>query len=349
MNTNTILTGSDRMNSVLWRSDTRQNISYTPFGSTDNDTPGDIGFTSERRDPVNGHTHLGNGYRSYSPTLMRFTCPDSLSPFGAGGVNPYAYCGGDPMNRADPSGHMPEGATIGIAAASIILSVLGIFTGGISLAAEVCVEAAVDTTVEAVVDSIDVLDDSSLPRLFGETEYEDTSPISRMSRAMGKHIRSIKMFNHNGAIFKGFVSLGANTAKLVAQNGNHVAKKISDIFGYVSLGLSFLTLPTTAGMDIRNFIVNGENDYAANGWRFMAFAGLKVSNRLLGTSGKVIKAVSDTHPEDKQLADDASYINFVSGVLGQGLKIYGFWNYGKWQSGAIGKIRQRIRLCPLIA
>ncbi len=26
--------------------------------------------------------HLGNGYRAYNPALQRFTCPDSLSPFG---------------------------------------------------------------------------------------------------------------------------------------------------------------------------------------------------------------------------------------------------------------------------
>ncbi|MDW9405699.1 hypothetical protein GE454_21845 [Pseudomonas soli] len=50
---------------------------------------------------------LGNGYRHYNPRLMRFGSPDSFSPFGAGGVNAYAYCGGDPVNRTDPSGHVP--------------------------------------------------------------------------------------------------------------------------------------------------------------------------------------------------------------------------------------------------
>lgn len=48
---------------------------------------------------------LGNGYRVYNPVLMRFHSPDSLSPFGRGGLNPYAYCIGDPLNRIDPDGH----------------------------------------------------------------------------------------------------------------------------------------------------------------------------------------------------------------------------------------------------
>ncbi|WP_147458691.1 RHS repeat-associated core domain-containing protein, partial [Pseudomonas savastanoi] len=37
--------------------------------------------------------------------LMRFNSPDSLSPFGKGGMNAYAYCAGDPVNRSDPTGH----------------------------------------------------------------------------------------------------------------------------------------------------------------------------------------------------------------------------------------------------
>ncbi|KQQ50860.1 hypothetical protein ASF84_21605 [Pseudomonas sp. Leaf127] len=63
------------------------------------------GFNGERLDPVTGHYLLGNGYRAFNPVLMRFNSPDSLSPFGEGGVNAYAYCAGDPVNRVDPTGH----------------------------------------------------------------------------------------------------------------------------------------------------------------------------------------------------------------------------------------------------
>ncbi|ULH12430.1 RHS repeat-associated core domain-containing protein [Serratia marcescens] len=66
-----------------------------------------LGFNGERTDPALGSYHLGNGYRLYNPTLRRFTAPDDMSPFGAGGINPYAYCEGDPINNTDPTGHSP--------------------------------------------------------------------------------------------------------------------------------------------------------------------------------------------------------------------------------------------------
>ncbi|WP_230080979.1 RHS repeat-associated core domain-containing protein, partial [Pseudomonas syringae] len=66
-----------------------------------------LGFNGERRDPVTGHYLLGNGYRAYNPVLMRFNSPDSLSPFGEGGLNAYGYVGGDPVGFGDPTGHIP--------------------------------------------------------------------------------------------------------------------------------------------------------------------------------------------------------------------------------------------------
>lgn len=54
---------------------------------------------------------LGNGYRVFSPSLMRFLSADVLSPFGKGGVNCYAYCHGDPINKIDPTGQHDHWAT----------------------------------------------------------------------------------------------------------------------------------------------------------------------------------------------------------------------------------------------
>ncbi|PBP78128.1 RHS repeat-associated core domain-containing protein [Pseudomonas syringae] len=83
-------------------------FAYTPYGHRHPSGPASLpGFTGQRVDPVTGHYLLGNGYRAFNPVLMRFNSPDSLSPFGEGGVNAYGYCEGDPVNRVDPSGHWP--------------------------------------------------------------------------------------------------------------------------------------------------------------------------------------------------------------------------------------------------
>ncbi len=48
--------------------------------------------------------------RYYNPEWRRFLSPDStsyLDPKNVNGLNLYAYCNNDPVNYADPSGHLP--------------------------------------------------------------------------------------------------------------------------------------------------------------------------------------------------------------------------------------------------
>lgn len=79
-------------------------IVFSPFGvSPPSDLP--VGFKGEHIDPVTRQYHLGNGYRTYNPVLMRFNSPDSESPFARGGLNAYAFVQNDPINRQDPTGH----------------------------------------------------------------------------------------------------------------------------------------------------------------------------------------------------------------------------------------------------
>lgn len=79
---------------------------YSPYGiqpfPTRHQQPA---FNGQYLEAILGGYLLGNGYRLYSPALMRFVSTDALSPFGKGGINSYAYCGGDPINNTDPTGH----------------------------------------------------------------------------------------------------------------------------------------------------------------------------------------------------------------------------------------------------
>ncbi|WP_052028599.1 RHS repeat-associated core domain-containing protein [Pseudomonas syringae] len=116
------LLGTDQQNSVLHAEDIA--IAYAPYGhrETIDVRPGLPGFNGEQPDPVTGHYLLGNGYRAYNPVLMRFNSPDSLSPFGTGGLNAYAYCLGDPINRGDPSGHVSWQFLVGMTLSLVSLT-----------------------------------------------------------------------------------------------------------------------------------------------------------------------------------------------------------------------------------
>lgn len=88
-------------------------LSYAPYGYRSGHV-GLLGFNGERTDRITGHYLLGNGYRAFNPILMRFNSPDSVSPFGRGGLNAYSYCMGDPINLVDGDGHSPGPATLTI-------------------------------------------------------------------------------------------------------------------------------------------------------------------------------------------------------------------------------------------
>ncbi|WP_414648257.1 RHS repeat-associated core domain-containing protein, partial [Cedecea sp.] len=195
---------------------------------------GILAFSGERLDPVSGTYHLGNGYRSYSPVLMRFTRPDSWSPFGAGGINAYAYCEGDPVNRADPSGHMSWQAGLGIGLG--ILGILGaVFTGGASIAAAGSISAALAgaSTVSLVVGTAALVADVTG---IASAATEESNP--KASAALGWT-----------SLAFGILSLGAGLAgRMVKPGTKTVAAASRNIDGYASEQIAAWDRVATRGL-----------------------------------------------------------------------------------------------------
>lgn len=70
--------------------------------------------------------------RYYDPEIGRFISPDSvdyLDPATINGLNLYAYCGNDPVNRVDPTGHFAISSfLIGLGISALIGAVVGAFS-----------------------------------------------------------------------------------------------------------------------------------------------------------------------------------------------------------------------------
>jgi|GEM_PF-4542920 len=139
-NNDILLTACDGKNSCIYMAnDTKGKWkSYSLYGesSTSDTFESLFGFNGEHRDSDLEVYLLGAGYRFYSPSLMRFITPDSPfnSPLGAGGLNPYSYCLGDPVNNADPTGQISWQGWVSMAVGGIGL-MMTVLTGGLSIVA----------------------------------------------------------------------------------------------------------------------------------------------------------------------------------------------------------------------
>jgi RHS repeat-associated protein len=97
----------DRLGTPQLATDVNQTIqwtaSYQPFGATNTGIGlivQDLRLPGQEYDSVTGWNH--NGFREYVPGLGRYVESD---PIGlSGGINAYAYVGGNPLNRIDPLG-----------------------------------------------------------------------------------------------------------------------------------------------------------------------------------------------------------------------------------------------------
>ena len=99
--------------------------------------------------------------RYYSPELCRWISPDSieyLDPQSINGLNLYAYCGNDPVNRLDPTGHDWEWSSfwqgvgylvtgIGAIVAGALVIASGVATWPMLLVAGITIGAGALTTI----------------------------------------------------------------------------------------------------------------------------------------------------------------------------------------------------------
>lgn len=224
------MTAGDQHDSLLWsRQDGQENgtlHAWAPYGS--GNTTGVLpGFNGERPDPVSGTYHLGNGYRAYNPVLMRFNCPDSLSPFGAGGINPYAYCAGDPVNFTDPSGHMSWSAGLGIGLG--ILGILGaIFTAGASLIATTIATAATVGVAGGAITSTGVIMAAA-----GSATAIVAGTASLVADATGIASGATEDSNPKASSVLGWVSLGSGVVGIAATIAPLASQGVKNVGAFV--------------------------------------------------------------------------------------------------------------------
>ena len=104
-----------------------------------------IRYRSYYYDEDTGLYYLNTRY--YNPQWRRFISPDDtayLDIESVNGLNLYAYCGNDPINYSDPSGHSA------FLVAMSILAVAGLITTGIGLATDNNLITAIGLTAVAV-------------------------------------------------------------------------------------------------------------------------------------------------------------------------------------------------------
>lgn len=235
---------------------------YTPWGgqSTEPDPGADAkalaGFNGEVSDPFTGLQPLGNGCRLYDTELMRFMSPESLSPFGVGGINAYAYCIGDPINNMDPSGHFSLGKFLGWL--GIGIASLGLFFTGVGLA-EGTMALSVALAVNIGLDVVSIA--TGIPSLL--VHDKKIAGILGFFSLIGA-IGSIVLGAGNGLIGGRFIS--ESSAEFSSREGPILATNRSVRFGRKSI-------PQNIRQHVNNVMrsgarnrISGRSIYDAGNW-----------------------------------------------------------------------------------
>ena len=203
-----------------------------------------IGFNGERQDRTTQKYHFGNGVRMYNPSLMRFHATDSMSPFGKGGINSYAYALGDPVNHRDPSGH--------IAITSIITGII--------------VGAVIGASIAAVAEGIKV---AVTGEKFDWKQVAIGAALGMIGGGFGAAASGLSLGIKAGlalgeAVFSGLVDFGLNVAAGMPVKDAGINAGIGALIGLGTFGITALT---RSGVDVGKRIAN-YNHFAGDVFTF---------------------------------------------------------------------------------
>ncbi|MEE1921810.1 RHS repeat-associated core domain-containing protein [Pseudomonas sp. 148P] len=155
----------------------------------------------------------GNGYRAYNPALMRFHSPDHWSPFDRGGLNAYAYCSGDPVNRVDPSGRWEE-HVMPMLALVLNVGLFGVAALGIGSSAPAMQRGpALHATYVGAA--------GAMVGAYGAVEQLLGNPEAKYIMWVGTAISSVAAWWRVGLAWKGTRNERFNQQRLRAQHGMH--------------------------------------------------------------------------------------------------------------------------------
>ncbi|WP_024683591.1 RHS repeat-associated core domain-containing protein [Pseudomonas syringae] len=199
---------NNQRDGVLLATDQQQSVTaaqglefaYTPYGHRHPSGPASLpGFTGQRVDSVTGHYLLGNGYRAFNPVLMRFNSPDSLSPFGEGGVNAYGYCGGDPVNWVDWTGSTPALLKGLLRALKVMKPSRRLSSGNIT-----------GTSLQSLPDGINSRFSASGPQLSHSAVVQQVESVSVSAKKLNKQAgldsrKAAKKFKANDKLYSRYV------------------------------------------------------------------------------------------------------------------------------------------------
>jgi len=176
-----------------------------------------LGFNAEPRDLLDYYL-LGDGYRAYHSTIMRFGSPDSVSPFDNGGINSYAYCLGDPINLLDSSGHSPGKPLKGILRST---------PKNYEISKGKTTRISFNDTVESKLIA-EIAENSTLHYYPGWENYvgitkKDKQLIHKLD------IREAKLKNRESKLEQLKIAAKSNTPKDNANYSNYLIKKVSPL------------------------------------------------------------------------------------------------------------------------